>query len=121
MSLDATARRRFARHLLLAEIGENGQERLVGARFREAAGSDANAYATAADYLERAGCVSDPNGEEVRVPGPEAVEGFAGLPALVEPAALIIGAFCAVEHIKETLGIAAARELPPELRLSDGS
>jgi hypothetical protein len=30
-----------------------------------------------------------------------------------------MGAFSAVEHLKEVLGIAAARELSPELMLSD--
>jgi hypothetical protein len=43
---------------------------------------------------------------------------FAGSPALREPAAAIMGAFSAVEHLKEVLGIAAPRELPPELTLS---
>lgn len=44
---------------------------------------------------------------------------FAGSPALVEPAALILGAFSAVEHLKEVLGIAEPGEFPRELRLSD--
>ena len=44
---------------------------------------------------------------------------FAGSPALAEPAAAILGAFSAVEHLEEVLGIAAARELPSELRLID--
>ncbi|MGB3050741.1 MAG: hypothetical protein WBB42_07060 [Polyangiales bacterium] len=118
MSLDATARRRYARQLLLGEIGEAGQERLLDARFRRGAGGDADAYAVAADYLERAGCSTDPSGAVLRLPSTSALMRFAGSPALAEPAAAILGAFSAVEHLKEVLGIAAARDLPGELRLS---
>jgi len=119
LSLDATARRRYARQLLLGEIGEAGQERLLDARFRREAGGDADAYAVAADYLERAGSAADPSGAVLRVPSTSALRRFAGAPALEESAAAILGAFSAVEHLKEVLGIAAARELPRELRLSD--
>ena len=73
----------------------------------------------AADYLERAGCATDPSGTVLRVPSTSALLRFAGSPALAEPAAAILGAFSAVEHLKKVLGIAAARELPRELRLSD--
>jgi hypothetical protein len=118
LSLDAAARRRYARQLLLGEIGESGQERLLEARFRRAADGDAEAYAVAAEYLRRAGCVEDESGSEVRVPDTDAVIRFAGSPALREPAAMVLGAFSAVEHLKEVLGISAARELPPELTLS---
>lgn len=119
MSLDATARRRYARQLLLGEIGDAGQQRLLESRFRREAGGDADAYAVAADYLERAGCATDPSGEVLRVPSACELLQFAGSPALAEPAAAILGAFSAVEHLKKVLGIAAARELPRELRLSD--
>ena len=119
MRLDATARRRYARQLLLGEIGEVGQERLLDARFRHEAGGDADAYAVAAEYLERAGCATDPSGAVLRVPSTTALMRFAGSPALAEPAAAILGAFSAVEHLKKVLGIAAGRELPSELRLSD--
>jgi hypothetical protein len=119
LSLDATARRRYARQLLLGEIGDAGQQRLLDSRFRRAAGGDADAYAVAADYLERAGCATDPSGAVLRVPSTSALLRFAGSPALAEPAAAILGAFSAVEHLKKVLGIAAARELPRELSLSD--
>ncbi len=120
MSLDAAARRRFARQLLLAEIGEDGQLRLAAAGFRSSVESDPDAYGAAADYLERAGCAPDLAGVEVRVPRPDAIDRFAGSEALRGPAALIAGAFSAVEHIKETLGLGPARDLPAELRLGDG-
>ena len=113
MSLDATARRRYARQLLLGEIGEAGQQRLLDARFRSGAGGDADAYAVAADYLAGA------SGAVLHVPSTSRLMRFAGSPALAEPAAAILGAFSAVEHLKEVLGIAAARELPSELRLID--
>ena len=67
MSLDAAARRRYARQLLLGEIGEAGQERLVLAKFCFEPGSDADAFAVAAEYLRRAGCTEDPDGIEVQV------------------------------------------------------
>ncbi len=118
MSLDAAARRRYARQLLLGEIGESGQERLLEAGFRRGANGDAGAYAVAAEYLERAGCSEDDSGAELRVPDASAVMRFAGSPALREPAAAVMGAFSAVEHLKEVLGIAPARELPTELTLS---
>ena len=73
----------------------------------------------AAEYLERAGCATDPSGAVLRVPSTTALMRFAGSPALAEPAAAILGAFSAVEHLKKVLGIAAGRELPSELRLSD--
>ena len=117
MSLDAAARRRYARQLLLGEIGESGQERLLTAQFHCGADCDAGTFAVAAEYLERAGCLRDESGAELLVPSEKAVMRFAGSPALREPAAVIMGAFSAVEHLKEVLGISAARELPSELTL----
>ena len=119
MNLDAAARRRYARQLLLGEIGEAGQERLLQAGFCRGTEGDADASAVAADYLERAGCSADEAGAELRVPDARAVLRFAGSSSLREPAAAIMGAFSAVEHIKEVLGLAVARELPSELTLSD--
>lgn len=89
------------------------------ARFRPGATSDPDAHGVAAEYLERAGCSFDPGGQEVRVADSHAVARLAGTPELHEPAAWVAGAFAAVEHLKEALGIAAARELPSGLRLGD--
>ena len=121
MSLDAATRRRYARQLLLGEIGEAGQERLLDAGFRHGEAGDAEVAAVAAEYLERAGCAADQGGTLLCVPEATAVVRFAGSPALRGPAAAILGAFSAVEHLKEVLGIAAAGELPSELTLSDES
>ncbi len=119
MSLDAAARRRYARQLLLGEIGEAGQERLSEAGFRQVAAGDADATAVATDYLERAGCRPSEAGVALRVPRSSEVARFAGSEALGEPAAAIMGAFAAVEHIKEVLGVGEAREFPSGLTLSD--
>lgn len=118
MSLDAKARRRYARQLLLAEIGEVGQERLIASGFRGTADCEADAYAVAADYLERAGCFGNDEGAEVRVPPASEVMRFAGNASLRESAALVLGAYSAVEHLKRVLGIAPAHEVPTDLTLS---
>lgn len=72
----------------------------------------------AAEYLERAGCSRDEAGAQVRIAQSGAVARFAGTPALREPAAVVVGAFAAVEHLKEVLGISAAQEFPADLALS---
>ena len=117
MSHDPATRRRFARQLLLGEVGEAGVERLLESDFRQEARSDATAYRVAADYLQRAGCVPDPAGDPVGLPEREVVLRFAGSTDLFEPAAAIVGAFCATEHLKAVLGIAEPSAFPHELRL----
>jgi len=118
LSLDAAARRRYARQLLLSEIGEAGQERLSGAGFCRGAEGDADAYAVAAEYLRRAGCKeSEGEGTSVHVPTTKAVMHFAGKASLRAPAAAVVGAFAAVEHLKEALGVGQPREFPSNLTL----
>ena len=119
MTLDAAARRRYARQLLLGEIDEAGQQRLLDAGFRPGAASDAQAFAVADEYLRRAGCSNEEHGDEVHVPDEESVMRFAGTTSRREPAAAVIGAFCAVEHLRALLGLGAPRPFPSELRLSD--
>lgn len=121
MSLQGAQRRRYARQLLLSEVGEAGQETLLAARFRPNAGCDREAYAVASDYLERAGLAPEPSGAEVRVTDADAIERLAGSPSLREAAVWIAGSFAAVEHLKEVLGIAAARDLPSDLCLCPDS
>ena len=118
MSLDSAARRRYARHILLGEVGEAGQERLLGVRFRPGAGADEDAYAVAAEYLERAGCREDAQGDAVPVPDADAVAQFAGSAELRAPAAAIVGAFAAAEQIKRVLGVGTVRGFPSDARLS---
>jgi hypothetical protein len=119
LSLDAAARRLYARQLLVGEIGESGQLRLLAGGFRPGSDGDADATAVAVEYLERAGCSVNDGGAELRVPDTGTVSRFAGSPALREAAATILGAYCAVEHLKAILGVGTARALSPELTLSD--
>ena len=115
-------RQLYARQLLLAEIGEQGQARLCAAQVELTAG-DARALAVARDYLERAGLrVNDTSSTEplslqVPLPAPDAVRALAGRPEFEDAAAMLAGAFAAVETIKAALGIGDARALPAGLTL----
>jgi hypothetical protein len=115
--LDPAQRRRFARHLLLAEVGETGQARLGSTRVRVLAAADARAAAVARDYLERAGLlVLDASASDsvldVRLPDRAGVRAIAGCPELEEAAAALAGAFAAVEAIKTVLAVGTRGELP---------
>ena len=118
MRLDAATRRRYARQLLLGEVGEAGQERLLAARFRRDDASDQEASLVAAEYLERAGCTVGAAGDTLDVPDESTVMRFAGKASLAGPAAAIVGAFCAVEAMKRTLGCGESCRFPEELKLS---
>jgi hypothetical protein len=115
-------RQRYARHLLLSEIGEAGQARLSAAQVRVRAASDPRAQAVARDYLERAGLTvldAGPGAElEVPVPDAQAVRAVAGSEALEEAAATLAGAFAAVEAIKAVLGVGVHAALPAGLSLA---
>ena len=121
MTLESAARRRYARHVLLSEISDAGQETLLAACFRRGDEADENAYAVAAEYLGRAGCRPNERGDEVRVADTDAVLRFAGSPELAEPAAAVVGAFAAVEHLKAVLGVGTRRDFPSDLSLSTES
>jgi hypothetical protein len=118
LSLDAAARRRYARQVVLAEIREAGQDRLLVARFSIEAASDGAASAVAADYLVRAGCAPSEDGETLRVPDESVVANLAGAAALRPPAAALVGALSAVEHIKAVLGVGTPGKLDPDLQLA---
>jgi sulfur-carrier protein adenylyltransferase/sulfurtransferase len=95
---------RFARHLLLPEIGQSGQERLLAASVRASAAADTGALAVAREYLERAGVRVDGEGERTLVLPSEAdVLALAGSPELVEAARALAGALAAVEVVKAVL------------------
>ena len=96
---------RFARHVLLPEIGEDGQARLEGARV-ELRG-DAAAVAVARAYLERAGVTVAAGGRAVDV-----APATAGRPELAAAAAFLGGAFAAVEVIKAEVGAGEPASLP---------
>jgi hypothetical protein len=116
--LGAVDKRRHARQLLLAEIGERGQERLCATRVQLAADADPRAAVVARDYLERAGMqVLDASAGDAQAAGVDAsalpmavvdsaaVRALAGHPALDEAAAALAGAFAAVEAIKQALDL----------------
>jgi hypothetical protein len=113
---------RYARHLLLAEIGTAGQARLCAARVRIAGAADARATRTACDYLERAGLsIAAGAGEQVEavaVADANAVRALAGCVELEEAAAALAGAFAAVETIKAVLGAGVSAQLPAALTLA---
>ncbi|MEM7433522.1 MAG: hypothetical protein AAF436_00125 [Myxococcota bacterium] len=101
----STAKRRYLRQLLLSEIGESGQARLVAERFKAGATCDPGAYTVTADYLRRAGCDEDEvRGTPITGPTRDEVIRFAGSEALVPHAAAILGAMSAVARIKEATG-----------------
>jgi hypothetical protein len=115
-------RRRYARQLLLREIGESGQVRLLSARARLLNEADPRAAAVAADYLERAGLAleveSSPNAIVVDVGSPAAITRLSGRPELEPAASALCGAFAAVEAVKVTLGVGAPARLPAGLQLA---
>jgi len=120
--LSPAAKERYARHLLLAEIGEAGQQRLCSARVQLPAAADPRSARIAHDYLVRAGVAvqTDPQRERdaPRLQlSEDAVRALAGEPALEPAAAALLGALHAVEAIKSELGLGAPLELPPGLRL----
>jgi hypothetical protein len=106
MALSPDDRRRYARHLSLAEIGEAGQVRLLGARFRLDDGVDVRAADAARAYLTRAGLEESPDaGLHVPLPTAEDVARRAGAAPLEPAVASMLGAFAAVEAIKGVLGV----------------
>jgi len=122
--LSADQRSRYARHLLLVEIGEQGQARLCEARVRVASDADAGAAAVARDYLERAGVTVDDcapgDATSLAVPSMADVDALAGRPELREAAAALAGALSAVETIKTLTGAGTPAAMPDALRLIAG-
>jgi hypothetical protein len=101
---------KYARQILLTELGLAGQERLVATRLQWSADADARATEVASAYLERAGVGArvpgaDANQVAVRVASAERVARLAGDPALEDCAAWLLGALAAVEAIKAAAGV----------------
>lgn len=116
MALTSAQRARYARHLLLPEIGELGQARLLACQVRVT--GDAGTRAVARSYLERAGVQVDEGAQSARhVPETACIEALAGAPFLLEAARALAGAFAAVETIKSVVGIGQASELPDTFSL----
>jgi hypothetical protein len=117
--LSPAAKQRYARHLLLAEVGEPGQERLCDAQACLPVDSDPRASRVARDYLERAGLsVRSRERDASRLQlNRDAIHALAGDPRLEPAAAALLGALAAVEAIKSELGLGVAFELPAGLQL----
>jgi len=122
--LSAADKQRFARHLLLPEIGVQGQLRLLAATVACSGDGDARATQVARDYLQRAGVAIDGTTQHatdvvpVASPSKESIAQLAGRAELHEAASALAGALCAVEAIKATLGIGTPAALPAELTLA---
>ena len=94
---------RYARQILLEEIGANGQDLLSSARFALPEGTDPRVADVARTYLTRAGLTEDAAGTPVVLPLAEA-GGFVTEP---HARAFLLGALAAVEHVKSTLSLGA--------------
>jgi molybdopterin/thiamine biosynthesis adenylyltransferase len=120
MTLRDDQRARFARHLLLPELGEAGQQRLLASRVRFPRDAERAAREVAASYLARAGVHEAPEEEAVdalQVQLGDHAEGarIAGRVELEEAARSLVGALAAVETIKSLAGLGS-----PGARLPDG-
>jgi hypothetical protein len=101
--------RLYARQVIVAEIGRAGQERLCASSVAIAAGADARAAAVTREYLQRAGlelCASESEASGgIAVAAAPEVRACAGEPELESCAAWLLGAWAAVEAVKERLGV----------------
>jgi hypothetical protein len=115
-------KQKYARQLLLAEVGVAGQLRLCATTLRTSADADAHAAQVASEYLTRAGVrlAADGGGDArvIEVASSERVRALAGDPALREAAAWLAGSFAAVEAIKVAVGAGAPATLPENLVLA---
>ena len=118
MALSGRDRTRYARHLLLAQLGEAGQERLLAARVRANGDADPGALAVTRCYLERAGLTfAEPDDAPARdgaaaapvhVATSAEIDAMAGLPALHEAARALSGALSAVGTLLSVLGLSGS-------------
>ncbi len=114
--LGTEARRRYARQLSLPEIGERGQALLDAHGFHTDLASQG--AEVAADYLRRAGCAERPvDGDLLAAPDRLAARRFAGDADLLEAAAVVLGAYAAVEHIKQVCGVGEPGQMSPSMTL----
>ncbi|MFO0693320.1 MAG: hypothetical protein U0230_07185 [Polyangiales bacterium] len=112
MTLSPEDRRRYLRHLLLAEVGEAGQVCLLAGRFGGRSEEDPRARIVRETYLRRVGITGDATDEaastDVVLGTSLEVCRFAGRPELEEASAAVLGALSAVETAKTILGLGRA-------------
>ncbi len=111
--MSAPSPRRFARHVILPEVGKAGQARLEATAV--AITGDDRAAAIARLYLKRAGVPVEDGGRPTA-----RVEVVPGRPALAEAAAAIGGAWTALEAMKASLGVGRPARPAPPLALGSG-
>jgi len=113
----------FARHLLLPEIGREGQERLCDTQVRVRPGADRGSAEVAVDYLRRGGVavVDDPSAAPCPVPDAEAVRRLAGSDRMVPAAEALVGALAAVEMVKAVVGAGQPGGRTDALVLDEGT
>jgi hypothetical protein len=146
MALSDEQRVRYARHLLLPELGEAAQLRLLASHVRFAEGVEVGARGVAEEYLRRAGVGVVGGSVDVDVDvdvhedahahgyvdgdGDGYVDGDGDVllvgppelrcdPSLLEAARALSGAFSAVEAIKALAGIGRPARLDLELFAED--
>jgi hypothetical protein len=121
--LTAAQKRRHARHVLLAEIGEPGQLRLCASRVQRCLLADPRAASVALEYLERAGMSASDAADALplALPSSAQVRALSGHVLLEDAAASLAGAFAAVEAIKQSLGVGVRAALPSHFSLGSGA
>jgi len=111
MGLRVSDRARYARQLLLPQIGEVGQARLLASSLQAPAAADAGTLAVTRVYLERAGVrviEGSPEGDLSpqrlpSLPSSEVLARIAGRPELHEAARALVGALAAVQAIQSVV------------------
>jgi hypothetical protein len=114
---------KYARQILLTELGAAGQERLGATRVQLVSDADPRAAEVARAYLERAGVGAHAQGVDqaasvVAIASTGRIAQVAGDPALEDCAAWLLGALAAVEAIKSASGVGTPAVLSDDFVLS---
>jgi len=126
MGLSAHDRTRYARHLLLPQLGEAGQARLLATRLRAQSAADLGVLEVARTYLVRSGVTlvdapragAQDDTQELPLPTESEVARVAGRPALTEAARALLGALAAVDAIRTATGLGTGAGLPEHFAIS---
>lgn len=122
MSLTASERARYARQVLLPEVGLVGQAKLCAATVAVNDGADSEASSITHDYLTRAGITvnndtSALGAAQTSIASTTQVEAFAPV-ELRHAAAAFAGAYAATETIKAIVGAGTPATLAQHFRIS---
>ncbi|MDB4976512.1 MAG: hypothetical protein JWN48_4853 [Myxococcaceae bacterium] len=114
MALSDRERTRYARQLLLSQLGEAGQERLLRAAACAPAQADGGALEVARIYLERAGVrvvvheslpEHGTHAQELALPSSAELTRIAGAPELEPAARALMGALAAVRALQDAAAL----------------